>query len=106
MSFKDFLQSDLQNVFLNPDEFGETHKIDGAEVICIVDSDSLSSQPVHEGVYLAVVRLFVEKRLLKEKVPKKYAIGSRLNLDGQMYYVSNLANNVGMLEFTLEANES
>jgi hypothetical protein len=102
MSFKDFLQSDIQNVFFNPDEFGEKHKIDGAEVICIVDSDSLSSQSAHEGVFLATVMLFVEKRLLD----KKYAIGGRLNLDGQLYYISNLANNTGMLEFTLEANES
>ena len=35
--FKDVLKEDLENVFLNIDEFASLHYINGKQIICIVD---------------------------------------------------------------------
>lgn len=37
MSFRDQALRDIHEVFLNPDEFGETHLVNGKEIVCIVD---------------------------------------------------------------------
>lgn len=37
MTFRDQLAEDIRSVFLNPDEFGEIHFIDGREVACVVN---------------------------------------------------------------------
>lgn len=39
-TFRDSLQADYAT-FFNPDEFGEKHTINGAEMVCTIDSDDL-----------------------------------------------------------------
>lgn len=41
MGFKESVQSDLEHVFFNPDEFGELCTLDNHQIICIVDDDIL-----------------------------------------------------------------
>ena len=40
--FKDMIQEDIKNVFLNFEEFGETHEINGVEVLVIIDENELT----------------------------------------------------------------
>ena len=40
-AFKEMIQNDLKEVFLNPEEFGESHVIDGKEMTIIIDENEL-----------------------------------------------------------------
>ena len=37
LSFKEILQQDVKNVFLNPLEFGETHLVNGEPMTIVLD---------------------------------------------------------------------
>ena len=41
MSLKDIIADDINNVFLNLDDFGEEHTIEGKKIVCIGDDDTL-----------------------------------------------------------------
>ena len=38
-AFKDMVEVDISDVFLNPDVFGETHNLNGTDCICVISSD-------------------------------------------------------------------
>ncbi|MCZ8520131.1 MULTISPECIES: hypothetical protein [Paenibacillus] len=103
-SLKDFLAGDVANVFLNDKEFADTHDVNGRQVTCMVDSDLINhrAQPYAEGVYLAQVVLFIRS----SEFPSKPAEGQRLKLDGKFFDIAKVAEDAGLLEITLEANES
>lgn len=42
--FKDMVQADIKEIFLNFDEFGEIHTINGEEVLIIVDENELTER--------------------------------------------------------------
>ena len=101
-NFKDFLAADLAT-FMNPDEFAETHDIDGQQIACIVDSDILKERGQSvPGVYAGGKMLFVKTSDLEDRpVPGQY-----LRLDGKLYVVADCNESGGMLEITLGANEA
>ncbi len=37
MSFKEILQQDIKQTFLNPDEFGEEHTVNGKPMVIVTD---------------------------------------------------------------------
>lgn len=41
MNFKDMVQEDIKNIFLDPEVFGETHIVDGNEMTIIIDENEL-----------------------------------------------------------------
>ena len=51
-AFKDMVEADIVNVFLNLDELAEIHNLDGVECACVISSDKT-------GVPLEVIELFV-----------------------------------------------
>ena len=42
--FKDMVQTDIKEIFLNFDEFGEIHTINGEEVLIIIDENELTER--------------------------------------------------------------
>ena len=40
-AFKDIVQADRKAIFLNLDEFGDTHTIDGKDMTIIVDNNEM-----------------------------------------------------------------
>ena len=38
-AFKDMVEADIVNVFLNLDELAEIHNLDGVECACVISSD-------------------------------------------------------------------
>lgn len=107
MSFKDVLAADIANVFLNIDEFAEVHNINGETVPAIVDTDVLKQRSNRQsqnfdGIYKGEVVVFVATTSLV----KRPVHGQPLRLDGRLYVVSACAESNGMLEITLEANDS
>lgn len=106
MTFKESLVNDLSKVFINTNEFADTHNINGVDVDCVVDKDltdgskSRALDYSREGIFLKQVLLFVKKEDIDKPVE-----GERLTLDSEMYLVDNVSENNGLLEILLSRND-
>lgn len=108
MNFKDQLIKDL-DVFINKNEFGDLHQIDGVEMPVVVDDDILEEfsgrsaemENAMEGIYQKATTIFV-----KVSDYEKPEIGYRLKLDDSYYYVTGVSESAGLLKINLISNES
>lgn len=100
-NFKELIAQDLANVFLDTEEFGEFHDIDGEQITCVL-YDTTQQNKAQEGVYESVTMLFVNASSLSDRpVPEQH-----MRIDGDLRLVRKCDENMGMLEITLEANEA
>lgn len=107
MSFKQAIQGDITSIFLNPDEFGEPHIIDGKKMTVIVDDmenvEREKKMKSHmDGLYARQMLFYVsaaEFGLLP-------AQGRLLRFDGKSYQVVDATEESGVYAITLEANRS
>lgn len=44
MSFKDVIRNDIKQVFLNFEEFGEYHRLNGQEILLIIDENEMTDR--------------------------------------------------------------
>ncbi|MED4572841.1 hypothetical protein P9302_25855 [Brevibacillus agri] len=106
-NFKDLVAEDLA-VFINLDEFGEIHNIDGKDITVVIDADTLKEKSIngasayatHSGIMLSEFILYVKC----EDMDEKPWIGQRMALDGADYLVTDVAENAGIFQITLGAN--
>lgn len=100
MDFKEILQEDIQNTFLDTSEFAEFHDFNGRQVKLIIDDDSLSgtdvkiygtAQRINDGLFGGERILYVSTEDTKEPPP-----GSALRLDGIRYTVISTSEESGM----------
>ncbi len=103
---KDLITKDL-GIFLNPEEFGQLHDVNGRQVLIVFDADILKERASYrdvptDGVFTGQVVVFIKSTDL----PSMPATGSVLRLDGKMYLVNEVSESMGILEITLEANET
>lgn len=105
--FKDSINADLVS-FINPDEFGQLHDVNGRQTLVVFDADIIKERNVFrnlvptDGIYTGQVIVFIKKTDL----PNTPAVGSVFRLDGEMYLVIEVSEALGILEITLEANET
>lgn len=105
--FKDFLKTDLKNVFINVDEFADFHLIDGERKKCIVDDDIFEERPSNQisnlegGVYISRKSVFINMNDLKNK-PEIQEI---MELDGVNYLIENVKETEGLYEIVITRNE-
>ena len=99
-SFKDCVAADIHGVFLNAQEFADTHTIDG-----VVDDDALLERDaarggVHtDGTYRTRRLLYVSK----SDYGGRPMSGKALNLDGREYRVVQADEAAGVLSIEIEA---
>lgn len=103
---KDLIQNDVTNIFLNEDELGEKHSLDGVDIVCIIDDSidntlGVKNMQYSEGVYTTSVNLYVKDGYIE--FPD---IGQQIELDGKLYSVVKAVNNIGIFEILLEAYDS
>lgn len=100
--FKDLVESDVKSVFLDENEFAETHNINGKDVTCVVDKNLNQEHPSNDflGVFVNMVRIYVAAGEIP--VP---AEGALLRIDGSRHLVRTVSMEQGMLVITAEANE-
>ena len=70
-TFKDWVKMDVDEVFFNLDEFAETMRIDGKNMLCVVQKPGVAERSAHweagsrqsydEGMYKADKILYVKK---------------------------------------------
>ena len=102
MSFKEQIQDDIKDVFLNTNEFGDLHNIDGQDIAVIVDDDLLKQQSLKmgQGVYLGEILLHVAD------LPDKPALGQHMEFDNKIYRVNDVQENDGIFSIIIGKNKS
>ena len=110
-TFKEQIAKDIDNVFMNFDEFGEKHVVNGKEMLVIVDNNELidrersyqyKNTSYAEGVYIKQMLIYVRA----SEFGKLPAIGRIIIFDGKNYIVSSAINEDGIYSLSLEANRT
>jgi len=106
-SFKELLRSDIKTVFLNPDEFGEEHMVNGKKMNIIIDDNELTEREKRikintDGIYKKQTLIFVSA-LDYGPLPR---VGSPVIIDGITFIVTDSMNEAGIYSIHLEANRS
>ncbi|MBO5145016.1 MAG: hypothetical protein J6C19_05715 [Lachnospiraceae bacterium] len=107
MSFKDVIRQDIKSVFLNFDEFGEMHKLNGKERLVIVDENELTEREKRvkdEGNGLFAKQLLFY--IAAEDFGALPSPGKVLNFDGKQYLITDANNEDGIYSISLEATRS
>lgn len=105
MGFKEQLLEDLDSVFFNPNEFAETHMINGSEASVIVDNDKLAelfiSKDTHtDQLFTDSIMFSVRKKELDfEPVPGQY-----IKYDGEGYIITDVKTDDASYIIVLGAN--
>ena len=108
MTFKEIAARDIHNVFLNPGEFAEEHKVNGRPMPVQVDEHELlerdkSRAGVHQdGLYNSRRLIFVAA----SDFGPRPSIGSLLDLDGRKYKIADCTEEAGMFSMELGAVRS
>ncbi|RXZ84588.1 hypothetical protein EBB07_00800 [Paenibacillaceae bacterium] len=116
-TFKQQVEQDNLAVFINFDEFGEEKSIRGRKVLVVIDNDLINERQRlstsgttntnPEGVYLSTVTFFVRQRDLGYvPVEGEQMLFGDLGERGYPYIVDKVAVNMGVIEVTIEGNQS
>lgn len=108
MTFKEQVEAD-RSVFLNFDEFGEYHRIEGKQVLCIVDNDKLAEASLNQKLKGQILEL-VEADLLviakEEDLPKNLSEGNNLRFDNKEMIIRYSSVSMGIVEVALAQNRT
>lgn len=104
MSLKDIMADDINNVFLDLDDFGEEHTIEGKKIVCIVDDDTLKLRQGTNDLSVTESTLLLFAKT--DDLPKRKVSGETLNIDGKLYIVDDWKVNFSMAEISLHQNVS
>lgn len=104
--FKAAVQNDIKSVFLNLEEYGEWHTLNGKEIQCLIDKNLIqdlggsrgASQIV--GVFTNMQTIYVDSSDMPTPVE-----GEILRVDGSLHLVRSVSEEGGMLVIVAEANE-
>lgn len=113
MNFKDTVKEDIRTVFLNFDEFGEIHKLQGKKRLVIVDENELTEREKrvkNSGKLNGTSRELHLKQFLiyiaAEDFGELPLPGNVLDFDGKKYVITDAENEDGIYSISLEANRS
>ena len=100
MTLKDLIASDIDDVFIDTDDFCDTHIIEGMEIECSLDNDEMTNLSGGDdfSVGESVLRIFARTSDLSDAGLVYRGYGSRMEVDGNIYMVINWVENMGMTE--------
>lgn len=106
-TFKDVLQSDIKQVFLNFEEFGGIHKINGQEMLLIIDENELTEREKrirrnNEELHRKQLLFYVAA----EDFGPLPSPGRLLDVDGKKYQITEAADEGGIYSISLEVPRS
>lgn len=103
-SFREQAADDL-GVFLNPDEFAETHAVNGMAVQAVLEGlttkeyvQRTGRSASFEGIDARTLVLHIRK----SDIPP-VAHGNVIEVNGEMYRIDDVTDDMGILTLTLEA---
>lgn len=101
--FKDMVAADIDNVFLNEDEFAETHTLEGNTCVCVITNDrtkrvtrSARNFSGLHGDFLCVV----VKTSSLQREPKQ---GENFRVDSKLYKMASCTEDMGVYTIQLAA---
>jgi len=101
-TFKDFLMQDINNVFVNQDEFAEKAIVEGIEMDIVLDTDMISPSDKKYQVASYDVVFHVASSYFDE-IPQAEKI---MNFNGRDYMIESVSDDMGMLKIALSRNHS
>ena len=106
-TFKDILKNDVTQVFLNPDEFGEHHRVNGKDMVIVSDDienieREKKMKSTMDGIHARQILFYVSA----EDFGTLPAEGDLLDLDRQRFTVVDATDECGIYAITIEANRS
>lgn len=101
MGFKDMVAEDLKRTFLNPEEFGDPHKVEDKEVLLVIDNDELKRR--QGGQEYAIEESSTLFYCQSEELPKRKP-GQTLKVDGRVCTVDDWKEDMGMATVVLREN--
>ncbi len=103
MSLKDLIASDIDNVFMNTDDFCDTHVFEGISIVCSVDRDEMAQLSGGEefGIGESLLRVFAKTSDLEGAGLKYKGYGSHIEMDGRIYTVTDWIENKGITEIRM-----
>ncbi|MFR3250607.1 MAG: hypothetical protein ACLTQL_05820 [Eisenbergiella sp.] len=107
MTFKDVVKNDIRNVFLNLEEFGEMHLLNGQKIMAIIDENELTEREKrirrNEGeLHKKQLLLYVAA---EDFGPLPFP-NRILEVDGINYTITDAENEDGIYSISLEAVKS
>lgn len=106
MTFKEMMRQDIDRVFLNPDEFGEKHTVNGREGVSIIFDDiellnreKFRKEVKDDGTSLSQSMFFVKASDFG-RLPKT---GQQITIDGLNFRVEKAVNEQGIYSITIRA---
>jgi len=106
-SFKEILNQDIENVFLNTLEFADIHNVDGKNMPIQIDDNEVIER--EKKAKSNMDRVYVKQKLIYVKA-KDFgplpAIGRQIMLDGKRYLITDSTDEYGIYTITLEGNRS
>ena len=107
MGFKEIIQEDIHNIFLDPEEFGAFHQVNGQKMAIVIDDSEVierSKKQIErtEGVYKRQFLFFVAQK----DFGRFPAIGSRIEIDGKSYRIVDAVNEGYMYSITVGSLKS
>ena len=99
MTFQEMLDDDIRNVFLNIDEFGSKHFVEGKEIICIFDDEALRERQAGNELRVSESALLLSAHI--NDLPPQKGAGEHLLIDGREYVIDDWAVNMGMAHIAL-----
>lgn len=98
MSFKDMVQRD-RGIFLNIDEFGELHKVEGKQITIVIDDNKLRER--QSGAEVGVAESSLLLFAYAEDLPPRREAGESINVDGREYIVDDWSEDMGVAQIAL-----
>lgn len=105
------MERDIRSTFMNFDEFGEVHKLNGKKKLVIVDENELTerekrirnrSEAKGEGLHKKQLLFYIEA----EKFGPLPSPGNLLDFDGKEYIITDANDEAGIYSISLEAKRS
>lgn len=105
MSFKKMLEEDVENIFLNQDEFADDLNINGKVYRGILDYKTTeSTKVVVDGINESdEANLYVKP--LEDFSTSRYKKGKSIEINDETFFIKGIAREDGMLVFKLSRND-
>ena len=98
-SFKAMVEADRRRTFLNLDEFGEKHTVEGRAIAAVLDDNALKERQGGQELSVAESSCCFTRRSRICR-PRRPA-GEGLNVDGREYIVNDWSEDMGIATVAL-----
>lgn len=98
-SFKDVIAKDLRSTFLNLEEYGEPHRVEGKEITIVVDESAIKE--LTGGQKLGIAESSLLFCAAVEDLPPRRPAGEGLNVDGREYMILDWSEDIGLATVAL-----